>query len=118
MLKKITVTILLLLFFLGVYTALLLYAYMLHFPLIHNAFLVGSTSGIVEFYPEWCPFPENHLTSRTTVMAALTLTTMILSPLNTLIFIKSKKKLRWFLVLLPIVLIIIMVTLYSLYLSS
>ena len=113
MLKKIIVTILLLLFFFGIYSTLVFSAYLLHFILIHNTFLVGP--GIVEFYPEWCPFPKNHLTSRTTVMGVLTLIPTILSPLNTLFFIKGKKNLRWFLVLLPIVLIIVIFTLSSLY---
>jgi hypothetical protein len=89
---------------------------MLHFPLIHDAYLTGSTSGIVEFYPEWCPFPENHATtSQATTMVVLTLVAMILSPLHTVVFIKSKKKVRLFLLLLPIVLILIIYILVRLY---
>ena len=88
MLKKIIVTILLLLFFFSVYSFLGVIA------LMHNNFLTGSESQIVNFDTEWG-------------FAALSLIPLILTPLNTLIFIKSKKNLRWFVVLLPIVLIII-----------
>lgn len=97
MLKKIIITILLLIGFLFVYEVLFFTSYMLYFSVVNNCYLTG---------PSACRI-------NTTVLGTLTLITLILSPLNTLIFIKSNKKVKWLLILIPIILYISVYIIYS-----
>ena len=97
MLKKTIITTLLLIYFCFIYGAFFLMSYWLYFSAVNNCFFAG---------PSACRM-------NMTVVGILTLIPFILSPLNTLIFIKSNKKVKWLLILIPIILSISFLIIYS-----
>lgn len=94
MLKKIVITILLLIYFGFIYQVFFLMSYWAYFSVVNNCFFVECRMNM-------------------TVMGTLTLISLILSPLNTLIFIKSNKKVKWLLILTPIILFVSVLIIYS-----
>ena len=62
-------------------------SYWAYFSVVNGCYIVGPSACRLDM----------------TVMGTLTLISLILSPLNTLIFIKSNKKVKWLLILLPII---------------
>ncbi len=97
MLKKIIITILLLIYFGFIYQVFFLMSYWSYSSVVNNCFFAG---------PSACQM-------NMTVIGILQLISLILSPLNTLIFIKSNKKVKWLLILTPIILSISVLIIYS-----
>ena len=94
MLKKIVITILILIYFGIIYQVFFLMSYWAYFSVVNKCFVVECRMNM-------------------TVMGTLTLISLILSPLNTLIFIKSNKKVKWLLILTPIILFVSVLIIYS-----
>ena len=97
MLKNPIITILLLVYFFCVHFVLFFIAYWTYYSLTHYCFFTG---------PDACQVSM-------AVMGTLSLTPLISSPLSTLIFIKSKKKVKLLLILFPVVLIFSILLIYN-----
>ena len=102
MLKKIITTILLLIYFYFIYQSLLFIGYWLGYSVVHNCYISGPSSCQINW---------------TFIIRLSTLTALILSPLNTVIFIKSNKKVKWLLILTPIILLISVYIIYFVIIS-
>lgn len=97
MLKKTIITILLLVYFFCVHFLLFFISYWLYFSAVNNCFITG---------PNACRLSM-------TVLGTLPLIPLISSPLSTLIFLKSNKKVKWLLILIPIILFVSVLIIYS-----
>lgn len=96
MLKKIIITVLLIIYFFSIYHVFLFMTYWFYFSVVNDCFIAGPSACRLDM----------------TIMGTLTLISLILSPLNTLIFIKSNKKNKWLLILNPIILSISVFIIY------
>ena len=97
MLKKIIITILLIIYFGFIYGVFFLMSYQAYSSLVNDCFIAGPSACRLDM----------------TVTGTLALISLILSPLNTLIFIKSNKKVKWLLILIPIISSISVFIIYS-----
>ena len=87
MLKKTVITLLLLVYFYFAYFSLIFTSYWLYFSIANDCYLTGPSSCQISLSP------------------ILTSTPLFLSPLLTLVFIKSKNIVKWLLILIPFLII-------------
>lgn len=91
MLKKTVITLLLLVYFYFAYFSLIFISYWLYFSIVNDCYLSGESSCQISLSP------------------ILILSPLFLSPLLTLVFIKSKNIVKWLLILIPFLIIPIII---------
>jgi hypothetical protein len=104
--KKTIINLLIFIYFEITYIGLIVIFYLLHFNLIHNTYIIGDETSLS--FPEWCPFGNHTREMNKFTGTTIVIFPIIMSMINVILFNIIKKKIKFILFIIPIILIFLL----------